>query len=93
MLPSISGRDLELPVITVHLMLAMGWTAFFSGLALNLLYYLFHPSQVEMSPRNKLQALVKLFQRNEDFLTVQDDQIMMEKNKKIEDKHQEVDPP
>ena len=54
-LENISGRDHPLDVTTVEIMLGLGWSAFFLGLALNLLYYVFHPSQVEISPRDKIK--------------------------------------
>ena len=57
-LKNINGRDYPLAVTTVELMLTLGWSAFFLGLALNLLYYLFHPSQVDLSPREKITTCV-----------------------------------
>ena len=91
-LRSMKGRDQELPVSTVNLMLALGWTAFISGLALNLLYYVFHPSQVEISPRNKLPALVKLNSVKEESLTVPKDHILLDSHT-IAEKTQDVNLP
>ena len=53
-LENINGRDYPLSVSTVVVMMTLGWSAFFTGLMLNLLYYVFHPSQVEISPREKI---------------------------------------
>ena len=57
-LENINGQDYLLSVSTVVVMLILGWSAFFSGLALNLFYYIFHPSQVEISPRGKITTCV-----------------------------------
>ena len=63
----IDGIDHDLTPHHVHVMLGVGWACFLGSWLINIAYYMFHPSAVEMDPRSDDKK--KLFMFGEDVFS------------------------
>ena len=60
----IYGNDHDLTPLNVHVMLGVGWASFLGSWLINIAYYKFHPSAVEMDPRSDEKKTLFVFGRD-----------------------------
>ena len=60
----IYGTDHTLTPHHVHVMLGVGWGCFLGSWLINIVYYKFHPSAVEMDPRSDDKKTLFVFGRD-----------------------------
>ena len=60
----IYGNAHDLTPLNVHVMLGVGWASFLGSWLINIVYYKFHPSAVEMDPRSDEKKTLFVFGRD-----------------------------
>ena len=58
------GNDHDLKPLNIIVMLAVGWACFLGSWLINIAYYKFHPSAVEMDPRSDDKKTLFVFGRD-----------------------------